>query len=134
MPQAVQVPAALEPGCELLVSASRITNADGMGEVYIHPVARTGVPTPLPMDTAPRDGTMIRLLVRFTEHSTEDAEQAWTIGANGFDNDGEDVWKFAGWCWTHDHFTEGQGMPIGWLPMLDSATQTPAEGEEVGRG
>ncbi|MGU9832578.1 MULTISPECIES: hypothetical protein [unclassified Pseudomonas] len=71
------------------------------------------------MDSAPRDGTMLRLLVEFEDHSTEDADQAPTIGANNFDNDGEDRWKFAGWCWSHDHFTEGKGIPVGWLPMLE---------------
>lgn len=71
------------------------------------------------MSTAPRDGTMLRLLVEFEEHSTEDADEAPTIGANNFDNDGVDEWKFSGWCWTHDHFTEGRGVPVGWLPMLD---------------
>ena len=71
------------------------------------------------MATAPIDGTMLRLLVEFEEHSTEDAEQAPTIGANNFENDGEDVWRFAGWCWSHDHFTGGKGVPVGWLPMFD---------------
>lgn len=76
---------------------------------------------PRPMDAAPRDGTMVRLLVEFTEHATEDtARPAWTIGANNHDHDGEDAWMFAGWCWTHDHFTEGKGTPIGWLPLIDS--------------
>lgn len=76
------------------------------------------------MATAPRDGTMLRLLVEFTEHQTEDADQAPTIGANNFDNDGEDRWQFAGWCWSHDHFTEGRGEPVGWLPMLDDPKRT----------
>lgn len=71
------------------------------------------------MSTAPRDGTMLRLLVEFEEHSTEDEDQAPTIGANNFDHDGEDEWKFAGWCWSHDHFTQGRGEPVGWLPMLN---------------
>jgi len=86
------------------------------------------------MATAPTDGTMVRLLVEFEEHSTEDAEQAPTIGANNFDNDGEDVWRFAGWCWSHDHFTEGKGTPVGWLPMLGDPIVTPAaqpQGEPV---
>lgn len=77
------------------------------------------------MAAAPTDGTMVRLLVEFEEHSTEDAEQAPTIGANNFDNDGEDVWRFAGWCWSHDHFTEGKGTPVGWLPMLDGPKLSP---------
>lgn len=80
------------------------------------------------VDTAPRDGTMLRLLVRFEEHSTEDAEEAATIGANNYDNDGEDRWQFAGWCWDHDHFTEGKGEVVGWLPMMDEPkTSNPAE-------
>ena len=51
-------------------------------------------------------------------------ESAWTIGANNDDEVGEDErvgWQFAGWCWTHDHFTEGRGTPVGWLPMLAAA-------------
>lgn len=77
--------------------------------------------TPRPMETAPRDGTMLRLLVQFEEHATEDTDgPAWTIGANSFDETGEDLWQFAGWCWTHDHFTEGKGTPVGWLPLIDS--------------
>lgn len=78
------------------------------------------------MASAPTDGTMVRLLVEFEEHSTEDADQAPTIGANNFDNDGENVWRFAGWCWSHDHFTEGKGTPVGWLPMLPDPICTPA--------
>lgn len=79
---------------------------------------------PRPMETAPRDGTMVRLLVQFEENATEDTpEPAWTIGACNDDNVGEDErigWQFAGWCWAHDHFTEGKGAPVGWLPLLDS--------------
>lgn len=77
-----------------------------------------------PMESAPRDGTMVRLLVEFTDHATEDAETAPTIGACNDDNVPEDErigWQFAGWCWDHDHFTEGKGTPVGWLPMLDTA-------------
>ena len=76
------------------------------------------------MSTAPRDGTMLRLLVEFEEHPTEDEDQAPTIGANNFDNDDVDEWKFSGWCWTHDHFVQGKGVPVGWLPMLDAPKVT----------
>lgn len=82
---------------------------------------------PRPMDTAPTDGTMVRLLVDFTSNATEDtAGPAWTIGSNNDSNvmaDERVGWQFAGWCWTHDHFTEGQGAPIGWLPLLDSQAE-----------
>ena len=83
------------------------------------------------MATAPRDGTMVRLLVEFTEHATEDADQAPTIGANNFENDGEDRWQFAGWCWSHDHFTQGKGEPIGWLPMLDEPRRIAASNDNA---
>jgi len=89
------------------------------------------------MSTAPTDGTMVRLLVEFEEHSTEDDDQAVTIGANNLDNDDEDLWRFAGWCWSHDHFTEGKGTPVGWLPMLDGPVITPTaqpQGEPVAWG
>jgi hypothetical protein len=77
-----------------------------------------------PMDTAPRDGTMLRLLVQFEDHATEDTtEPAPTIGAY---SEGAECWQFAGWCWSHDHFTEGKGEPVGWLPML---ADVPAPGE-----
>jgi len=71
-----------------------------------------------PIETAPRDSTVLRLLVEFSDNSLEDtSEPVWTIGTNCFDNDGIDAWQFAGWNWTHDCFTEGHGKPIGWLPM-----------------
>ncbi len=93
-----------------------------LGE-FGYPPARGIDLGPRPMNTAPRDGTMIRLLVQFTEHATEDtAGPAWTIGARNDHNVGElewGGWQFAGWCWTHDHFTEGKGTPVGWLPLID---------------
>ena len=77
---------------------------------------------PQPMESAPRDGTMVRLLVNFDDHATEDTTgPAWTIGANNDDNvdhSGRTGWQFAGWCWTHDHFTEGKGTPVAWLPIV----------------
>lgn len=83
------------------------------------------------MATAPRDGTLIRLLVEFTEHATEDSEAmpSPTIGANSFDHTGEDVWQFAGWSWEQDCFTQGEGEPVGWLPLLDTPHSDPAEVE-----
>lgn len=93
-----------------------------LGE-FGYPPARGIDLEPRPMNTAPRDGTMIRLLVQFREHATEDKPgPAWTIGACNDYNVGElewGGWQFAGWCWTHDHFTEGKGMPVGWLPLID---------------
>ena len=82
------------------------------------------------MDSAPKNGTMLRLLVRFTGNPTEDLEDSPTIGANNFDHCGNDEWQFAGWCWAHDHFTEGKGEPIGWLPFFDEPTVTYIEVEQ----
>lgn len=80
-------------------------------------------------ETAPKDGTLLCLLVEFSEHSTEDEEQAPTIGANNFDNDGLDEWKFAGWCWSHDHFVQGIGKVVGWLPFIDQKVTEGADHE-----
>lgn len=78
----------------------------------------------LPMDTAPRDGSLIRLLVNFTEHNLDDDDKPQaTIGMNNLGNTAEDQWQFCGWNWAHDCFTQGEGTPIGWLPML--ATSAP---------
>ena len=80
-------------------------------------------PKPRPMAEAPRDGRILRLLVDYdadgSDHPLENARLAWTIGANCFDHDGEDQWSMAGWSWTHDCFTAGNGRVIGWLPFHD---------------
>lgn len=85
---------------------------------------------PRPMATAPRDGTMLRLLVRFDDHATEDTiEPAWTIGHCSKPHpDDDDNWQFAGWCWDHDHFTEGKGTPVGWLPLIDASPKGGSDG------
>lgn len=71
------------------------------------------------MDTAPQN-ELIRLLVDFTDNATEDTDKpTWTIG---FYSDATEEWQFAGWCWTHDHFTEGKGTPVGWLPLVPEAS------------
>jgi len=83
-----------------------------------------GLPgAPRPMSTAPRDGTMVRLLVQFTNHGVNDgfdSGPAWTIGANTYDDSGDDEWHIAGWDWQQDCFTAGEGEPLGWLPMLSA--------------
>lgn len=70
------------------------------------------------IDTAPRDGRQLRLLVAFTENSTDDDEEGVTIGANYLEQNGLDEWLFAGWSWTQDCYTSGEGKVIGWLPLL----------------
>lgn len=78
------------------------------------------------MKNAPRDGRLLRLLVSGGGCPTDDDTFWPTIGHNNFDNDGEDVWRFAGWCWEHDHFTSGDEaknddgpVVIGWRAYLD---------------
>jgi len=75
------------------------------------------------MDTAPKNGTMLRLAIDHTGVSgacsgglLEDATKAWTIGFNQFEDTGEDRWQFVGWDWCQDTFVDGAGVPIGWLP------------------
>jgi len=78
-----------------------------------------------PMVDAPKDGTMVRLLVDYSDGGgalEDDHPRSWTIGFNGFEDTGEDEWKFAGWCWSHDHFTQGSGEPVGWLPWSNPST------------
>lgn len=85
-------------------------------------------PVARPMNTAPKDGTMLRLLVDYSGEEAagalEDELQAWTIGFNTLRDADEDEWRFAGWNWTQDCFTEGYGQVIGWLP-LHAPTCTP---------
>lgn len=85
------------------------------------------------MATAPKDGTLVRLLVEFEHHATEDGEGPQpTIGSNTYDNHRDfDEWQFAGWSWEHDCYTQGVGKPIGWLPMLND---TPCEATTDGGG
>jgi hypothetical protein len=88
---------------------------------------RETAPAWRPMETAPKDGTLLRLQVSFTEHSFEDSnEPTATIGSNSLKDTGIDEWLFAGWSWEQDRFTQGEGEPIGWLPMLADREQRPA--------
>ncbi|QOC57947.1 hypothetical protein phiK7B1_092 [Pseudomonas phage phiK7B1] len=67
---------------------------------------------------APKDATMLLLLVEFYENSTDDNTRAVTMGFNNFDHNGIDEWLFAGWNWDQDCFTEGRGKVIGWWPLM----------------
>ncbi|MGE3990346.1 hypothetical protein [Pseudorhodoplanes sp.] len=79
-----------------------------------------------PIESARKDGTLYLLLVRqdldrgSSNNPTEDQLVYRTIGHNNFDRDGEDVWCFAGWSWSHDMFVQGRGAPIAWQPMPDA--------------
>jgi hypothetical protein len=74
------------------------------------------------MKTAPKDGTIVRLLVDYSGedacHPLEDAQITHTIGGCTDANTGlREGWKFAGWSWEQDCFCEGRGKAIGWLPF-----------------
>jgi len=79
-------------------------------------------PAFLPMDQWDKRDESVLLLVDYSEgdHPLDDATVAITIGHNNDHNvgDGEGQgWLFAGWCWTHDHYVQGAGTPIGLMPI-----------------
>lgn len=91
----------------------------------------------LPMETAPTDSTMVRLLVDYTGEDAftalEDAKVAQTIGFNSDLQTGDPVgWQFAGWDWQQDCFCQGFGRPIGWLPFTMPATPAGVQPSLVG--
>ena len=71
-----------------------------------------------PIETAPKDGTLIWLLVDYSGEEAgnplDDALIAWTVGFNNLADTGDDEWQFAGWSWTQDCFCEGRGRVMGW--------------------
>lgn len=77
----------------------------------------------LPIETAPKDGTLLVLLVEYDANDEggnpleDSAEPTRTIGFNNFDHDSEDKWLMAGWCWSHDHFTSGSGKVVAYQPL-----------------
>lgn len=92
----------------------------------------------IPMDLAPVDNTMIRLLVEWTPGAdvwaplTDDL-RSWTFGFNGFRHTEEDVWQYVGWSWSQDCFhdcrtDQGWPKPIGWLPIVGPSTEQRADG------
>lgn len=74
----------------------------------------------LPMSTAPKDGTIVRLQVSYDENPMGDdnSKLQWTIGMNNMANTEVDEWQFVGWNWQQDRFTDGEGVVTGWLPFF----------------
>jgi len=74
---------------------------------------------PQSIESAPKDGTMVWLLVDYADGGAPlaDATRAWTIGFNNLGNTEEDRWIFAGWSWSQDCFCEGSGTPVAWKPL-----------------
>lgn len=77
-----------------------------------------------PMDTVPRDGTLVVLKVRplpgvdyLINPVSEDAEVV-TVGFNHKDHSGIDEWDVMGWDWSHDCITNCfGGEVIAWQPL-----------------
>lgn len=84
-----------------------------------------------PMEEAPKDGRLLKVLVQYSGDDwtpLEDAREAWTIGFNALDATGDDEWFHAGWDWNHDCFTAGRGTVIGWKPFEVPSTEKEAKG------
>ncbi len=75
------------------------------------------------MGSAPKDGTMLRLLVNPDKEAFTAFDDSLTpfetIGFNNLGNTEEDRWEFAGWDWSQDCFITGRGEVIGWAQMLE---------------
>ncbi len=78
----------------------------------------------LPISDDAKSGAMVELVVDYSDgdHPLADGILACTIGFNTLADTGLDEWKFAGWCWTHDHFVQGKGTPVAWRPSRLNAT------------
>lgn len=84
----------------------------------------------LSIETAPKDGTCVLLLVADGEHPLQDEDPSVTIGSYGVEGGpAEDpTWHFPGWSWHQDCYCRGIGNPIGWLPLPPAASQPADEG------
>ena len=76
------------------------------------------------MDSAPKDGTLVLLLVDVQEGDPdeyfaplEDERYSRTVGFCCEDHNGDPEWQFSGYNWMQDHFTQGGGVPIRWAPL-----------------
>lgn len=83
-----------------------------------------------PIAEARKDNTLYALLIEtgdeeggLSVNPIEDEALSRTVGFNNDDNVTEDCregWQFAGWCWSHDHFTDGRGKVVAFaeLPVV----------------
>ena len=73
------------------------------------------------VETAPKDGQLIALLVDYSNTPTwtpfEDKNVSWTIGFNSYEHTGDDLWEIVGWDWQHDCFTNAEAKILGWRPF-----------------
>lgn len=96
-----------------------------------------------PLADAPKDGTIVRLLVEWPTReqnpdgpwaTLDDAVRSWTIGFNDEVNTGRDAWQFVGWNWNQDCFVDlmdrdADAAPdvkvIGWHKLTELSTEDP---------
>jgi hypothetical protein len=77
----------------------------------------------LPIETAPKDGTLLLLLIKETEISKDSLDDVFTgdysrtIGINNLDNDEQDRWQIVGWDWCHSIFVDKEETPSYWKPF-----------------
>lgn len=84
-----------------------------------------------PIEEAPKDGTMLRLLCKSGAHPLADDDIYETIGFNSFDDSGIDEWQMAGWNWCHDKFCKGDGIPTHFcfLPAIITPSDSAPAGD-----
>lgn len=60
-----------------------------------------------------KNGTMYLLLLEKSETPLQDSLFSVSLGFNNLIDDEVDEWKVAGWCWSHDSFTQDEtGIPL----------------------
>lgn len=93
------------------------------------------------LESAPRDGTMVWLLLdygAYGECALADARRAATLGFNNNDHQPDDEWpkdkwQYVGWNWEQDCFCDHETdhhklvVPAAWRPIGFELDQTPAE-------
>lgn len=113
----------LDAGCEYY--AADVIDALNSNAAPTHPGGDSRVVAWEDEISAPKDGTLVRLLVEpdpEAHTSFEDSENHYeTIGFNQLSDSGDDDWHFAGWDWSHDCIAQGHGKVIGWRPFLSDA-------------
>lgn len=92
------------------------------------------LPGVLPASEAPTDGTYVVVVVDWGAHAKHLEETSNVVGLGhihdtaryditfGFNNaadtlePAEDCWNTVGWCWSHDHHTDGSPRVVAYLP------------------
>jgi hypothetical protein len=99
------------------------------------------------ISTAPRDFTIIELLVDYTDadfsldQETSEDGLSVTLGLNGRDNIGEegDIWQIVGWDWSQDYFMEttdenNKFKVLAWRPRRTDTTGWPPAAPATEKG